>query len=134
MARVTVEDCIVKVPNRFELILMATQRARELSNSASSSGTGTGDKNPVRALREIAEGSVDLPKLRDSIIRVMQTKAEREEPDIVITELSPAEQAFLQENKNVAVDWNMEEPDDDGDSEIKSDSEFSDEAPEAAND
>src|ERR1043166_4472602 len=64
MARVTVEDCVVKVPNRFELVLLAAQRAREVTSGAPLSLDRDDDKNPVVALREIAETTVALDHLQ----------------------------------------------------------------------
>ena len=64
MARVTVEDCVVKIPNRFELVLLAAQRAREITSGAPLSLDRDDDKNPVVALREIAEDTVALDHLQ----------------------------------------------------------------------
>ena len=64
MARVTVEDCVVKVPNRFDLVLLAAQRAREIASGAPLTVERDDDKNPVIALREIAEETVALDHLR----------------------------------------------------------------------
>jgi DNA-directed RNA polymerase subunit omega len=72
MARVTVEDCIEKVPNRFELVLLAAQRARQISGGAELTLDRDRDKNPVVALREIAEGSVDPRELEERIISGLQ--------------------------------------------------------------
>ena len=68
MARVTVEDCVDKVPNRFELVLLAAHRAREVASGAPLTIGRDDDKNPVVALREIAEGTVDLDHLRYELI------------------------------------------------------------------
>jgi len=81
MARVTVEDCVVKVPNRFELVLLAGQRAREIAAGAPLSVERDDDKNPVVALREIAEDTVGLDHLRDSLVRGMQKHVEIDEPE-----------------------------------------------------
>jgi DNA-directed RNA polymerase subunit omega len=82
MARVTVEDCVVKVPNRFELILLAAQRAREITSGAPLSLDRDDDKNPVVALREIAEETVGLEHLKTSVVRGMQKHVEiDEEPE-----------------------------------------------------
>ena len=69
MARVTVEDCVVKIPNRFELVLLAAQRAREISSGAPLSIDRDDDKNPVVALREIAEETIGLDHLKTSVVR-----------------------------------------------------------------
>ena len=88
MARVTVEDCVVKVPNRFELVLVAAQRAREITAGAELTLDRDNDKNPVVALREIADDAVPLDKLQDSLIRGMQKHVEIDEPEETI-ELEP---------------------------------------------
>ena len=81
MARVTVEDCVVKVPNRFELVLLAAQRAREISSGAPLSIDRDDDKNPVVALREIADETVALDHLKSSVVRGMQKHVEIDEPE-----------------------------------------------------
>lgn len=72
MARVTVEDCIDKVANRFELILLSSTRAREISKGIAPKIKQNRDKNPVIALREIADDLLDLGELRENIIQSMQ--------------------------------------------------------------
>jgi DNA-directed RNA polymerase subunit omega len=81
MARVTVEDCVVKVPNRFELVLLAAQRAREITSGASLSIDRDDDKNPVVALREIADETVGLGHLREAVVRGMQKHVELDEAE-----------------------------------------------------
>lgn len=81
MARVTVEDCVLKVPNRFELVLLAAQRSRNLGAGAPLSLDRDNDKNPVVALREIAEGTVELGELESGLIRGLQKVVEIEEPE-----------------------------------------------------
>src|SRR3954454_1022476 len=81
MARVTVEDCVLKVPNRFDLVLLAAQRAREITSGAPLSVDRDDDKNPVIALREIAEDTIELDHLQDSLIRGMQKHVEIDEPE-----------------------------------------------------
>jgi DNA-directed RNA polymerase subunit omega len=88
MARVTVEDCVVRVPNRFELVLVASQRAREITAGAVLTLDRDNDKNPVVALREIADDTVPVEKLQDSLIRGMQKHVEIDEPEETI-ELEP---------------------------------------------
>jgi DNA-directed RNA polymerase subunit omega len=83
MARVTVEDCVVKIPNRFELVLLAAQRAREISSGAPLTVERDDDKNPVIALREIADDTVELDHLQDSLVRGMQKHVEMDEPEEV---------------------------------------------------
>lgn len=72
MARVTVEDCVDKIPNRFDLVLLAAQRAREISGGAELTLDRDRDKNPVVALREIAEETVRPKILKESLITSMQ--------------------------------------------------------------
>ncbi len=72
MARVTVEDCVLKVPNRFNLVMYAAQRARDISSGASETLDRDNDKNPVVALREIAEDTVPLDGLQESLILGLQ--------------------------------------------------------------
>jgi len=81
MARVTVEDCVLKVPNRFELVLLAAQRAREITSGAPLSVDRDDDKNPVVALREIADETVGLDHLKNSVVRGMQKHVEIDEPE-----------------------------------------------------
>ena len=72
MARVTVEDCVDKVPNRFDLVLLAAQRAREISGGAELTIDRDRDKNPVVALREIAEETVRPVNLKESLVTSLQ--------------------------------------------------------------
>ena len=72
MARVTVEDCVDKVPNRFDLVLIAGQRSRQISAGEELTVDRDNDKNPVVALREIADTTIENNELRESIIRSMQ--------------------------------------------------------------
>ena len=79
MARVTVEDCIEKIPNRFELVLTAGQRARAIQKGDNLTIDRDNDKNPVVALREIVAETIDKGKVQDAIIRGLQRLNEREE-------------------------------------------------------
>jgi DNA-directed RNA polymerase subunit omega len=81
MARVTVEDCVIKVPNRFELVLLAAQRAREITSGVPLSIDRDDDKNPVVALREIADETISLPHLKEAVVRGMQKQIETDEPE-----------------------------------------------------
>jgi DNA-directed RNA polymerase subunit omega len=81
MARVTVEDCVEKVPSRFELVLLAAQRAREISSGSPLTIDRDNDKDPVVALREIADGTITPDELREARIRSMQRYVERDEPE-----------------------------------------------------
>ena len=73
MARVTVEDCVDKIPNRFDLVLLAAQRAREISGGAEMTIDKDRDKNPVVALREIAEQTIKPKHLQESLVQSLQT-------------------------------------------------------------
>ena len=81
MARVTVEDCILKVPNRFELVVLASQRARDLASGSEETVDRDNDKNPVVALREIAEGTIDIEELKNQVILDLQKYVETDEPE-----------------------------------------------------
>ena len=81
MARVTVEDCVLKVPNRFELVLLAAQRARDVTAGAQITLERDNDKNPVVALREIADETIVLDHLQNSLIKGMQKHVEIDEPE-----------------------------------------------------
>ena len=87
MARVTVEDCILKVPNRFELVLLAAQRARNISRGEELTLDRDNDKNPVVALREIAEGTVDLKALEADLIKSLQRAPEPEPAEEEVLDL-----------------------------------------------
>ena len=81
MARVTVEDCVDKVPNRFELVMLAAHRAREISAGGSITVDRDNDKNPVVSLREIAEETQTADELRERLIEANQTQIEVDEPE-----------------------------------------------------
>lgn len=81
MARVTVEDCVDKVPNRFELVILAAHRARELATGSPITVPLDNDKNPVVALREIAEETQSARDLRERLIQSYQTQIEVDEPE-----------------------------------------------------
>ncbi|PIW26351.1 MAG: DNA-directed RNA polymerase subunit omega [Rhodospirillales bacterium CG15_BIG_FIL_POST_REV_8_21_14_020_66_15] len=87
MARVTVEDCVLKIPNRFELVMLAAQRARHISAGAPLVVDRDNDKNPVVALREIAEEAIPLEELEESLIKGLQKYVQIEES---IEDLDPA--------------------------------------------
>lgn len=78
MARITVEDCVLKVPNRFELVMLAAQRARDISAGASLNVDRDNDKNPVVALREIADSAVELDHLRYELIHGLRRHLDME--------------------------------------------------------
>ena len=81
MARVTVEDCVDKVPNRFDLVMLASHRAREISSGSAITVDRDNDKNPVVALREIADETQLSDDLRERLIESNQTQIEVDEPE-----------------------------------------------------
>jgi DNA-directed RNA polymerase subunit omega len=81
MARVTVEDCVDKVPNRFELVLLASHRARAVAAGAPITIERENDKNPVVALREIAERTISPEDIKEDLIHSMQRYVEVDEPE-----------------------------------------------------
>ncbi|MEO8715734.1 MAG: DNA-directed RNA polymerase subunit omega [Acetobacteraceae bacterium] len=92
MARVTVEDCVEKIPNRFELVLLAAQRARNLSRGEELTLDRDNDKNPVVALREIADETIELVKLEQDLIKSLSRAAEPEPADEEVLDLIPTDQ------------------------------------------
>jgi len=81
MARVTVEDCVLKVPNRFELVLLAAQRSRDIASGGQITLERDNDKNPVVALREIADATIPLDAVQNALIKGMQKHVEIDEPE-----------------------------------------------------
>jgi DNA-directed RNA polymerase subunit omega len=98
MARVTVEDCVLRIPNRFDLVMVAAQRARELAGGAPLSLERDNDKNPVVALREIAEETVSIDTLQNSLIKGHQRNLEQDEPEEEIVELMAGEHDWVRES------------------------------------
>ena len=80
-ARVTVEDCVTKVPNRFDLVLVSSNRARQISAGETMTVEEDRDKYPVIALRELAEGTIEPDKMMESVILGMQRHVEIDEPE-----------------------------------------------------
>jgi DNA-directed RNA polymerase subunit omega len=91
MARVTVEDCIEKIPNRYELLMVAAQRAKDIESGAPLQVERDNDKNSVVALREIAEGKVCIEDLQKSLVLNLQKYVEVEEPEEEELEIMAAE-------------------------------------------
>lgn len=81
MARITVEDCVLQIPNRFDLVLIAAQRGRDISAGGALTVDRDNDKNPVVSLREIGEKTVDIEDLRQAIILGLQRHVEQDEPE-----------------------------------------------------
>jgi DNA-directed RNA polymerase subunit omega len=107
MARVTVEDCIVQVPNRFELVLLAAQRARNISRGETLTVDRDNDKNPVVALREIADQTVPLDALEQDLIKSLSRAPEPEPAEDEVMDL-------IDTNENIfgVMDVNEELPND----------------------
>jgi DNA-directed RNA polymerase subunit omega len=116
MARVTVEDCIVQIPNRFELVMLSAHRARALASGAELKLERDRDKNPVVALREIAEQKLELDALQESLIKGLQKRIEPDQPEEEVVELMAGEQQ----------NW-IGAADDAEDAEEESEEEFADE-------
>ncbi len=122
MARVTVEDCIDKIPNRYELLMVAAQRAKDLAAGAPLTVARDNDKNSVIALREIADETVSIEELQKSLVLGLQKYVEVEEPEEEELEILAAEKelADLDEQftgllPDAEIDDNMQvHGDDDG--------------------
>ena len=104
MARVTVEDCIDKVDNRFELVLLAGHRARQISQGAQITVPRDNDKNPVVALREIADETLSPDDLKEDLIHSLQKHVEVDEPE------SDGQELTDQSTANASID--ADEPED----------------------
>ncbi|MBP3126629.1 DNA-directed RNA polymerase subunit omega [Thalassospira sp. ER-Se-21-Dark] len=103
MARVTVEDCVDKIPNRFELVMLAAQRARNISAGAELTIDRDNDKNPVVALREIAEVTVDFDDLRNGMVQGLQRHVEADEPEETEDDFGPKLVAEAVEDASAGV-------------------------------
>ncbi len=99
MARVTVEDCVVKIPNRFELVMLAGQRARDISAGGSLTVDRDNDKNPVVALREIADETISVDALGEELVQGLQKHIETDEPE---EDLPEFDEPMLDPNKAAA--------------------------------
>lgn len=104
MARVTVEDCIVKIPNRFELVMSAAQRTRDISAGAEITVDRDNDKNPVVALREIADETVSVENLKESLIRGSQRMAPSRDEDDDAEGADDAQAASAEESADALAD------------------------------
>jgi DNA-directed RNA polymerase subunit omega len=101
MARVTVEDCIEKIPNRFDLVLVAAQRARGISSGDPLTVDRDNDKNPVVALREIADESISIDEVNDELINSLQRMKRREEEQAAIDEAESISQNDMGDFKSM---------------------------------
>ena len=104
MARVTVEDCEDKVDNRFELVLLAARRARQISAGAPITVERDNDKNPVVALREIADATIQPEDLKEAILYGLQKHVEVDEPEEDDISLLLAEQKLTENNQDMTAD------------------------------
>lgn len=124
MARVTVEDCIRQVPNRFDLVLLAAQRARQIAAGSSLTLQRDNDKNPVVSLREIAERTVSLDELQENLIQGLQKHLRGDEPDEEYLDLLSEEQSFAGEAQRqieieeLALDDEMSDDEEDEDEDL----------------
>jgi len=118
MARVTVEDCVLKIPNRFKLVMLSAQRARNIAAGAPMTVEKDNDKNPVVALREIAEETVDLSELEEGLIKGLQrhvemTESEDEDFDVLAIEGQDADSEAgegIKLQSNMYQDVDVSEP------------------------
>src|SRR6187402_1148423 len=101
MARVTVEDCIQKVDNRFDLVLLAAHRARMISSGSQITLDRDNDKNPVVALREIADGTISPGDLNEDLVHSLQKYVEVDEPEPEAMPLIGGEKAEADDNQVV---------------------------------
>ncbi len=114
MARVTVEDCIVQVPNRFELVLLAAQRARNISRGEQLQVDRDNDKNPVVALREIADQKVELPALEQDLIKSLSRAPEPEPVEEEVLDLIDTNAnifGVMDVNEELPADMQLEDVD-----------------------
>ena len=109
MARVTVEDCIDKVENRFELVLLASHRARMISSGSPLTVDRDNDKNPVVALREIADVTVSADDLKEDLIHSLQKYVEVDEPEAEPVPLIASNSQSTTDDADVAFDRMSEE-------------------------
>ncbi len=115
MARVTVEDCIEKLPNRFELVMVAAQRARKIGSGAALTLDRDNDKNPVVALREIAEETVDVEDLKEEIIRGKQRIIALDDDGEDVVDSMEGEEEWKAMARGAAMSVDSDEDDSDDD-------------------
>lgn len=109
MARVTVEDCIDKIPNRYDLVLVAAQRAKDISNGSRLCVDRDNDKNSVVALREISENRVSIEDLQKSLVMGLQKYVEVEEPEDEEVEILSAEKELSDLDEQFSSDMLSDE-------------------------
>ncbi|MCB9989962.1 MAG: DNA-directed RNA polymerase subunit omega [Rhodospirillales bacterium] len=120
MARVTVEDCVEKLPNRFELVMVAAQRARKIGSGAALLVDRDNDKNPVVSLREIAEEKVDVEDLKEELVKNHQRVIEMDDTEDVIDSMQGEEEwnAIAAQSAGPAYE-DIDDDDDDLDSSLE---------------
>ncbi|MCR9254586.1 MAG: DNA-directed RNA polymerase subunit omega [Alphaproteobacteria bacterium] len=111
MARVTVEDCVERVPNRFELVMMAAQRSRQIASGGQITVDRDNDKNPVVSLREIADETVSFDGLRQALVRGLQRMPDVEEAESDAEALAMLTEDSMPVDGHVGDDRNMSEQD-----------------------
>jgi DNA-directed RNA polymerase subunit omega len=109
MARVTVEDCVDKVSNRFDLVLLASHRARMIASGNALTIPRDNDKNPVVALREIAESTVQPDDLREDLIHSLQKYVEVDEPEVEPVPMIGSGSQSADDDTNISFDQMSEE-------------------------
>jgi DNA-directed RNA polymerase subunit omega len=109
MARVTVEDCVDKVENRFELVLLAGHRARQISQGSQITIDRDNDKNPVVALREIADETISPEDLKEDLIHSMQKHVEVDEPEANAAAIAAMDHSEDMADDAMTFDQNSEE-------------------------
>jgi len=126
MARVTIEDCIDKLPNRFELVMLAAQRARKLSSGGALTLDRDNDKNPVVALREIAAETVLTDDLKEELIRNNQRVVEMDDGEDIIDKMDGEDEWNALAAQSASMDMGMDSRDDDDDDDMDDDSALED--------
>lgn len=115
MARVTVEDCILEIPNRFELVMLAAQRARQIGTGAALTVDRDNDKNPVVSLREIAEKTVSKDLLKEDLTASYQKVHLNDDDEPNLAELMDAEEKTLADNATLGMGSDADADDEDED-------------------
>ncbi|MBI2234693.1 MAG: DNA-directed RNA polymerase subunit omega [Micavibrio aeruginosavorus] len=126
MARVTVEDCVEKVPNRFELVMMASQRARKISSGGALTVDRDNDKNPVVALREIAANTVEVADLKEELVRNNQRIIEMDDGEDIIDKMDGEDEWNALAAQSAAMDIGSRDDEDDDDFDEDEDSALED--------
>lgn len=126
MARVTVEDCIERLPNRFELVMLAAQRARKLSSGGALTLDRDNDKNPVVALREIAAETVLTDDLKEELIRNNQRVVEMDDGEDIIDKMDGEDEWNALAAQSASMDVGADSRDDDDDEDLDDDSALED--------